>query len=82
MATRLREDFFLILHTLYNEGELAPLLQGYMRGIWKVLSTVFYLSNRFLKPIIFGIILKRYLSTFLRHKFHEDIIMQPRKMLL
>ena len=47
-----------------------------MRGIWKVLSMVLYLSNQFTNPIMFGIILKRYLSSMLLHKFHEDIIMQ------
>ena len=52
------------------------------RGIWKVLSMVFYLSNRFTKPIIFGIILKSHLSSMLWHKFHEDNIMQKRKILL
>ena len=52
------------------------------RGIWKVLSMVFYLSNRFTKPIMFGIILKSHLSSMLWHKFHEDIIMQKRKILL
>ena len=54
----------------------------YTRGIWKVLSTVFYLSNRFTKPIMFGIILKNHLSSMLWHKFHEDIIMQTRQLLL
>ena len=49
------------------------------RGTWKVLSMVFYLSNRFTNPIMFGIILKSYLSSMLWHKFHEDIIMQTRK---
>ena len=52
------------------------------RGIWKVLSMVFYLNNRFTKPIMFGIILKSHLSSMLWHKFHEDIIMQKRKILL
>ena len=52
------------------------------RGIWKVLSMVFYLSNRFTKPIMFGIILKSHLSSMLWHKFHEDIIMQKRKKIL
>ena len=50
------------------------------RGIWKVLSMVFYLSNRFTNLIMFGIILKNYLSSTLWHKFHEDIIMQTRKI--
>ena len=54
----------------------------YTRGIWKVLSMVFYLSNRFTNFIIFGIILKNYLSSMLWHKFHEDIIMQTRTILL
>ena len=35
------------------------------RGIWKVLSMVFYLSNQFTNPIMFGIILKSYLSSLL-----------------
>ena len=48
----------------------------YTRGIWKVLSMVYYLSNRFTNPIMFGIILKNYSSSMLWHKFHEDIIMQ------
>ena len=39
-------------------GIFACLLQGIWdtRGIWKVLSMVFYLSNRFTNPIMFGII--------------------------
>ena len=48
------------------------------RGIWKVLSMVFYLSNRFTKPIKVGIILKSHLFSMLWHKFHEDIIIQTR----
>ena len=52
------------------------------RGIWKVLSMVFYLSNRFSKPIMFGIILKSHLSSMLWHKFHDGIIMQTRTILL
>ena len=51
-------------------------------GIWKVLSMVFYLSNLFTNLIMFGIILKSYLFSMLCHKFHEDIIMQTRKILL
>ena len=52
------------------------------RGIWKVLSMVIYLNNRFTNPIMFGIILKNHLSSMLWHKFHEDIKMQTRKILL
>ena len=56
---------------------------GYLtRGIWKVLSMVIYLRNRFTKPIMFGIILKNHLSSMLWHKFHADIMMQTRKILL
>ena len=55
---------------------------NFTRGIWKVFSMVLYLSNRFTNPIMFGIILKNYLSSMLLHKFHEDIIMQTRKILL
>ena len=50
------------------------------RGIWKVLSMVFYLSKRFTKPIMFGIILKNYLSSMIWHRFYEDMIMQTRKI--
>ena len=49
------------------------------RGIWKVLSMVFYLSSRFTNPIMFGIILISYFSPMLWQKFHEDIITQTRK---
>ena len=35
------------------------------RGIWKVLSMAFYLSNQFTNPIMFGIILNNYLSFLL-----------------
>ena len=35
------------------------------RGIWKVLSMVFYLSNLFTNPIMFGINLKNYLFSML-----------------
>ena len=45
-------------------------------------GTEFYLSNRFINPIIFGIILKSYLFSMVWHKFREDIIMQTRKILL
>ena len=40
---------------------MSRLINNNMRGIWKVLSMVFYLSNRFTNPILFGIILKSYL---------------------
>ena len=52
------------------------------RGILKVLSMVFYLGNRFTNPIMFGIKLKSYLSSMLLNKFHEDILMQTRQILL
>ena len=54
----------------------------YTRGIWKVLSMVFYLSNRFTNPIMFGIMLKSYRSSMLWHIFHEDILMPTRRILL
>ena len=54
---------------------------GHTRGIWKVLSMVFYLSNRFTN-LMFGIILKGYLSSMSWHKFQEDVTMQTRKILL
>ena len=40
---------------------------------------IFYLNNRFTNTVMFGIILKSYLSSILLHKFHMDIIMQTRK---
>ena len=52
------------------------------RGIWKALSMVFYLSNRFTKLTMFGTILKNNLSSVLWHTFHENIILQTRKILL
>ena len=54
----------------------------YPRGIWKILRMLFYLSDLFLNPIMFGIILKSYISSMLWHKYHEDIIMQTQKILL
>ena len=62
--------------------QFKKIVKRYTRGIWKVLSMVFYLSNRFTKPIMFGIILKSHLFSMLWHKFHEDIMMQTRKNLL
>ena len=53
------------------------------RGIWKDLSMFvlfFYLSNRFTNPIMFGTILKSRIFSMLWHKFHDDIIMQTRKI--
>ena len=41
------------------------------RGISKVLSMVYYRSNRFTNPIMFGIILKSYPSSMFWHKLHE-----------
>ena len=52
------------------------------RVIWKVLSMVFYLSDQFTNPVMFGIILKSYLSSLLYHNFHEAVMMQTRKILL
>ena len=49
------------------------------RGIWKVLSMVLYLSNRFTNPIMCCIILKSYLSSMLWHKFNEYIISRHEK---
>ena len=52
------------------------------RGIWKVFSMVFYLSNRFTNPVMFGFIWKNYLSPIIWHNFHKDIILQTRKISL
>ena len=62
--------------------QILEILYACTKGIWKVLSMVFYLSNRFTNLIMFGIILKSYLFSMLWHKFHEDMIMQTRKLLL
>ena len=51
-------------------------------GNLEVLSMVVYLSIQFTNPIMFGIILKSYLSSVLWRKFHEDIIMQTRKYII
>ena len=59
-------------HQTSQEGLLGGLLSKIVqripltpntRGIWKVLSIGFYLSNRFTNPIMFGIIFKSYLSS-------------------
>ena len=42
----------------------------YTRGIWKVLSMVFYLSNLFTNPIMFDIILKNYFSSTVCYGTH------------
>ena len=79
-----RRNFYTVLCKKY-EGFFCTLpheIRLSTRGIWKVLSMVLYLSNRFTNLIMFGIILKSYLSSMLWHKFHEDIIMQIRKILL
>ena len=52
------------------------------RGIWKVRIMVFILSNRFTYSIMCGIIIKRFLFSMLWHKFHEDVIMKTRTILL
>ena len=39
--------------------------QQHTRGIWKVLSMAFYLSNQFPNLIMFGIIFKNYLFAVL-----------------
>ena len=66
-----------------KEKEAAHIkTQTCTRDLWKVLSMVFYLSKRLRNPIMFGTILKSYLSSMLWHKFHEDIMMQARKILL
>ena len=63
----------MALDTLKNKGH-------YYEGIWKARSMVFYLSNRFTNPIMCGIMIKSYLSSMLWHLFHEDAIIQRRKM--
>ena len=65
---------------IYPQNQVV--LDCITRGIWKVLSMALYLSNRFTNPIMFGIILKSYLSSMLWHNFNEYIIMQTRKILL
>ena len=50
-------------------------------GIWKERSRVYYLSNRLTKLFMFGIILNNSLSSMFGRIFHEDVIMQTRKIL-
>ena len=62
----------LIVVSIYIWSKSKLLLHlrvGHTRGIWKVLSMVFYLSNRFTNLIMFGIILKSYLFSMLWHNF-------------
>ena len=51
-------------------------LMLHTRGIWKVLSMVFYLSDQLKNPIMFRIILKSYFSSLFLHTFHEDVKMR------
>ena len=51
------------------------------KGIWKERNMVFYLSNRLTNLFMFGIILNNSLSSMFGRKFHEDVIMQTRKIL-
>ena len=50
-------------HVLFKISKY--LLQNSTRGIWKVLSMVFYLNNQFTNPIMFGIVLKSYFFSLL-----------------
>ena len=67
---------FQTIKMIYSKTHL------HTRGIWKVLSMVFYLSKRLTKPIMFGIILKSHLSSMLWHKFNEDIIIAETKNII
>ena len=73
------------LSTSTNEATLIKISKFVAistRGIWKVHSKVYYLSNQFTNAITFGIILKTYPFSMFWHKFNQDIIMQTRKILL
>ena len=59
----------LLYHRMKNK-----FISNLTRGIWNVLSMVFYLSNQFANPIMFDISLKSYLTSMLCHKFREDIM--------
>ena len=60
----LEADFVTMANVKVEKKKTAKLLHfGYSfkqpRGIWKVLSMVLYLSNRFTNPIMCGIILQK-----------------------
>ena len=75
LNTKKNPDNIVLCHD--NSHHLLKYLFGICvrskRGIWKVRSTVFYLSYRFTNPIMFGNVLKGYISSMLWHKFHENI---------
>ena len=75
----LAEQISLFRNELNKFKNKRARMLDYTRGIWKVLSMAFYLSNRFSNPIMFGTIVKRYLSSMLWHHFHVNIIMQTQK---
>ena len=54
-----------------NFSSISYLVQ-HTRGIWKVLSTVQYLSNQLTNPFMFGIILNSCLYSVLRNKFEME----------
>ena len=49
---------------------IASTFWGGTRGVWKVRSTVVFLSNRYTNPFMYGIILNSYLPSMSGHKFH------------
>ena len=60
--------------------EIIFFLGVFIRGAFgKFLAWSFISVTDFTDPIMFGIILKSYLSSMFWHNFHEDIIMQTRK---
>ena len=57
---------------LDTDTDVDQKLCMFTRGIWKVHSTVQYLSNRLTNAFMFGIILNSYLCSMLRNKFEME----------
>ena len=63
---------FLVTTNLHTHRSHYREFTGqHTRGIWKVLSTLQYLSNRLTNPFMFGIILNSYRCSVLRNKFQK-----------
>ena len=57
------------------------LTSKHMSVIWKVRRMVVFLSNRFTKPFMFGIILNIDLSSMSGHQCHGNVVMQTQNIL-
>lgn len=60
---------------------LILLFLEHKRGIWKVCSTLIFLSNGITNPFMLGIILNTHLPTLLWYKFYENIVKQTQNIM-